>query len=139
MKKEINKKIIWSVAGVIVLVVTFYGGMQYGGNNVRSAINSRGQNGISGQYGGMRGIRNGGGFTIGEILSKDAQSITLKMQDGGSKIIFYTDSTKVSKTIDGTTADLSVGKQVTITGTSNPDGSISAESVQIRPIITSTK
>ncbi len=36
------------------------------------------------------------------------------------------------KTVDGTLADLEVGKQVTVTGDQNPDGSVNAKSVQVR-------
>ncbi|MES2023154.1 MAG: hypothetical protein V4439_00535 [Patescibacteria group bacterium] len=138
-KENKNKKIVGLVlCAVILAVVSFYAGMRYGGNNVQAAINSRGQN--FGQYGGMnggmnggmRGMRSGGGFVNGEILSKDAQSITVKTQDGGSKIVFYTDKTTVMKTVEGAVSDLVVGVKVAIIGVANSDGSVNANSVQIR-------
>ncbi len=76
--------------------------------------------------------RSGGGFTTGEIISKDYQSITVKLPNGGSKIVFLSDSTSISKMTDGTKADLEVGKQITVNGSANSDGSITAQSVQLR-------
>ncbi|MEI8174364.1 MAG: hypothetical protein WCG28_00245 [bacterium] len=140
-----NKKIVFGIVSIIVLVGAFYGGMTYGGNNVRASINSRGQNFAQNQggAGGMRGTRAGGGFIAGKIISKDATSITVQLTtggnettsptQGGSKIIFLSASTNVSKIATGSTSDLIIGTSVSITGTPNTDGSISAQSVQIRP------
>lgn len=142
-----NKKIVFVIVGIIALAGAFYGGMVYGGNNVRASIASRGaafnQNGGSGVMGGRNGGR--GGMVNGKIIAKDATSITVEMralQGGaqgataatgtGSRIIFYTDKTTVAKTVDGTLADLAIGKDVNVIGTPNPDGSVNAQSVQLR-------
>jgi hypothetical protein len=127
-----NKKISFVVVGIIVLVGVFYGGMTYGGNNVRAAIMSRTQ-GAGNFAGRMGGVRNAGGFTVGQIISKDTTSITVSMPAGGSKIIFLDGSTPVTKQASGTLADLVIGTNVSVTGTANTDGSISATAVQIRP------
>ncbi len=153
MQKENSKKIGLVILGVLVLAGTFYAGMSYGGNNVRAAINSRagtfGQNGMMGARSG-KNVGNFGGFTTGQIISKDANSITVQIGNagsnptqnqggpastslGGSKIIFLNSNTKVLKQTTGTLTDLAVGTQVSITGTPNTDGSINADSVQIRP------
>jgi hypothetical protein len=75
----------------------------------------------------------GDGFTGGEVIKKDDTSITLKLQDGGSKIIFYSDATKVMKSSEGSLKDINVGENMTVTGKSNTDGSITADTLQLRP------
>lgn len=142
-----NKKIGLVIGGVVVLAITFYAGMTYGGNNVRASISSRGAafgpNG-AGTTGMMRTNRGGnfGGFTNGQIISKDANSITIQItnggpnatgQQGGSRIVFLDTNTKVTKSVSRTTTDLTVGTEVSVTGVANPDGSVNAQSVQIRP------
>jgi len=136
-----NKKIVLSVVVCLVIAgVSFWGGMTYGNSKSSSSQlanktqNGYGQSGGQRTGGGMRGGVNGGGFVSGEILAKDNTSITVKENNGGSKIIFISPSTKIEKTVDGTSADLIIGKTVTIMGTANSDGSINSTSVQLRPI-----
>src|SRR3989339_12106 len=138
-----NKNTIIGIAAVVVIAVgagSFYAGMKYGqsqrasraGTFTRQFNGNSGPNGAAGADG-QRVRINGGGFTIGEILSKDDKSITVKLADGGSKIVFYSDSTVVSKSATTTMQDLTVGENVMVSGTTNQDGSISAQMVQIRP------
>lgn len=133
-----NNKIVVMVIGAIVLAgASFYGGMAYG----KSSGPTRGELG-NGQFmgrgqlpgGGGMGAGVNGGFTAGEIIAKDDSSITVKMQEGGTKIILMSNSTQVMKAAEGSIADLGVGINVTVTGGTNSDGSITAENVQIRPI-----
>jgi hypothetical protein len=128
-----NKKIIAGaiIGAVIIGGGAFYGGMAY----AKSSTPSRGEF-ASGQF--MRGmggtgtrVINGSGFTAGEIISKDDQSITVKLADGGSKIVFLTEKTPVTKNTSGSFADLSVGEQVVVTGSANQDGSVTAETIQL--------
>ena len=88
------------------------------------------------QNGGGTVVRRGGSganFVTGEILSKDDTSITVKLPDGGSKIVLFSDSTNIAKTDNGSSGDLTVGETVAASGTANSDGSITAQSIQIRP------
>lgn len=143
-----NKLIVVALAvAVVVGGGAFFGGMKYAQSKSPSGQFSRqglsanasdafGQDhggGTGRQFGGQRG----GGFTAGEIISKDDKSLTVKLQDGGSKIIFLSDSTGVTKSAEGTLNDLEIGKNITVTGTANSDGSVTAQSVQVRPNIPS--
>ncbi len=130
------KKNLPIVIVIIVLVAlgSFYGGMKY----QSSKIPSRGQftGGPQGMMFGPGGMNRGGNssmsFISGEILSKDSQSVTVKLNNGGSKIVYYSASTTIGKMATGTAGDLSVGTPVMITGKSGTDGNVTAESIQIR-------
>ncbi len=130
-----KNNIIVIVVGVAIVVGGggFYAGMKYGQSKTASSLTARFQQGGFGQAGRTGGRQNGAGVTAGEILSKDATSITIKMRDGGSKIVFLSEGTQVMKAATGSTSDLMIGAQVTAMGTANPDGSVTAQSVQIRP------
>ncbi|MFZ2187198.1 MAG: hypothetical protein WAV46_01035 [Candidatus Moraniibacteriota bacterium] len=141
---------------IIALVVAaglsggaFYGGRQYEKSAVATAPASvrnfagrqggtslsdpAGQRGM-GQNGGIRrGGANGDGFVTGEVLSKDDQSLTIKTPDGGSTIAYFSAALSVRKAEIGSLSDLASGEQVTVTGKSNPDGSLSADVIQIMP------
>ncbi len=126
-----NKKILMGVGVVVLMGASFWGGMAYAGSATPAA-------GTAGQYAGRTGRtggagRAGGGFAGGTILSKDATGITIKLQNGSTEIVLIGNSTPILKSAAGTTADLTVGTTVSINGTANSDGSVTAQSVQIRP------
>jgi len=56
----------------------------------------RGQNGGTGGRG-FTGAGQSGGRVMGTVLKKDDESIVVSLSDGGSKIIFYSDSTTISR------------------------------------------
>lgn len=133
-----NKKVIGIVVIILVAGLSFWGGMMLAGKNIKAAAASR-QN-LFAQNGGARGgagmrIGAGGGLVSGQILSKDNTSITVQLNNGGSKIVFFSPTTKIEKTVDGSATDVIIGKSVMINGTANPDGSVSATSIQLRPIL----
>lgn len=137
---------VWLVVVVLVGAGSFYGGMKYDQSRTQSAFQNLGnltpaqrqqrlaQFGAgAGANGGRQGRGNFGNGVAGQILSKDANSITVKSQDGSSRIVLYSGSTKVSKSVDGTLDELQQGEQINANGTSNSDGSITAQTIQIRP------
>jgi len=142
------KKILPIIITVVVVIGAgaFYGGMKYGQSKTpdfrnlsseerQQRFSALGGQGAAGEgFQGVRsGNRTGGGFATGEILSKDDQSITIKTQDGGSKIIFYSDTTGIEKFASGSSSDLEIGKTIVVNGTANSDGSVTAQSIQMRP------
>jgi hypothetical protein len=145
-----NKNIIGAI--LITLIVgggAFFAGMKYaeskssgrsyaanaGFGNTANMTPEQRQQRLQ-QVGGRRGTNGqGGGISSGEIIAKDDKSITVKINDGGSKIVFFSDTTKVGQYTDGKTDDLIIGKSVMVNGTANSDGSVTAQMIQIRPEI----
>ncbi|MBI2635179.1 MAG: hypothetical protein HYW79_01390 [Parcubacteria group bacterium] len=142
-----NKQIIAIIAvAAIALGGSFYGGMKYvqskGLSSGRGAaafanLSPEERQARMQQFGvGAGGVRSGtqgGGFVSGEIIASDSKSVTVKLRDGGSKIIFFSDSAEIGKFVTGAVSDLAVGKTVNVMGKTNSDGSITAQSIQIRP------
>lgn len=132
-----KKNFLVIVVGLIIVVGigSFYGGMKYGQNrNGMDKFSPQNFNG--GNFQGNRkngaGAQKGLAFLNGEILSKDDKSVTIKLRDGGSQIIFFTASTTIGKITEGADSDLEVGKQITVNGATGSGGSVVAQSVQIR-------
>jgi hypothetical protein len=127
-----NKNILITV--VIVLLaggISFYGGMKFQqskNTNLRTNNNFQG-----GMRQGGNGQRMGGRATTGEVISSDKNSITVKLQDGSSKIVILSDKTTINKATEGSVNDLSTGTKVMVFGTDNTDGSVTAQNVQINP------
>ena len=131
------------VVAIAVAGTAFYGGMQYQSSKARNLSPDARRQMFQQQGGNVNGrtsgVRQGGnGLTIGEIIAKDDIIITIKLRDGGSKIIFVSDATEVAKSVEGALSDLEIGKAISVGGKQNTDGSITAETVQVRqnsPII----
>lgn len=136
------KKIVAPIIIAVLIIGSgaFYGGMKYAqSKNADGAFRGMNRGGASGTIGGFGGMRGGlgmgagSGLVMGEVLSKDDKSVTLKLRDGGSKIIFFSDSTQIMKTGEGSAKDLVVGQQLSVAGSMNSDGSTNAQMIQIRP------
>lgn len=129
-----NKNTIGIAAVALVIGI----GIGYlGGNTLRPAAPAQNaQGGFAGtRGGGMRGGGAGGGFLSGTVAAKDAASITINTRDGNSRVVLVTPATNVSKSVGGAISDVSVGSSVTVSGTANGDGSLSASLIQLRPAV----
>lgn len=129
--------IISVLAALIVGGVGFFIGMKYQqskpsqfGQQFRTTMAAGANNGSR-----QAGIRNGGGQIVGTILSLDATSMTVKLADGSSKIILLSDTTTFAKEATGSVADIKVGDRIGTFGSVNADGSVTAQTVQINPVM----
>lgn len=127
--------LITAISVAAALGIGFYGGTVYqkqqspmGIRQFGSQTNrqfTQGQN----QQGTMRGFRP----VSGQIIASDDTSITVKMNDGSSKIILLTQTTVINQASKATKEDLKTGTTVAVFGTTNTDGSVTAQSVQLNP------
>lgn len=132
--KNKNKIIaIIVVSFILTVAISFYCGSKYSQSNNGARQGGIRQNGGMTMNPGSRQNNQGGGFINGEIASKDDGTMTVNIKNGGSKVVLFSDKTTVSKSVEGSLSDLSVGGSIMITGTQNQDGSVSAQSIQIRP------
>ncbi|NTV31463.1 hypothetical protein HGA91_05815 [candidate division WWE3 bacterium] len=134
------------IIGIIICLVlcggSFYGGMIYGEHKTSSNIPTRNGFGAnSGQprafpSGGMqRGNGfpggSGGGFINGTVTTTSDGTMTVKTADGSSKIVFTNDKTEVSSSVKAQIGDIKTDASVMVRGTTNSDGSITAQSIQL--------
>lgn len=127
------------IAALLMLGAAFYTG-RLSASSQSSMSGSDQRLGLEGQG---RGIMNGnnrsqggqmvrGNLVNGTIISQDEKSLTLNLAEGGSKIIYLSASTTIAKMTEATMADLSTGQTVTVNGSTNSDGSLSAQMIQLR-------
>lgn len=150
-----SKKIISVfIVAVIACGGGFYGGMMYeqsqGGtadfagpgnfqnmsDEERQGLFAQGGDLPSGNFGSQNGgIRpDQGGLSFGEVISVDETSMVIQLpNDAGTKIVYYSDTTEVSKNTSGSIADVAVGDSVTVMGEGTADGSMTANSIQLAP------
>jgi uncharacterized protein YneF (UPF0154 family) len=136
-----NKNLILIVILLIIVGVGgFFGGLKYGESQalknltperMREIFQQRGLTFQRGQT--LPGQRQGTGFLSGQVISKDEKSLTLKLSDGSTKIVFFSTSTQISKATEGKIDDIEIGKQIIVSGEQNPDGSYTAKTIQLSP------
>lgn len=126
---------------LIGLIAGFGGGYSFKGYEAQKALNSF-RNG-SGSFNGQRmtangiGQRNGNGYmgVDGEIISLDDKSVTIKLSDGSSKTILLSDKTSYSNFQEAKKENLKNGIKIMVSGKTNSDGSITADRVQLNPVV----
>lgn len=135
-----NLKPILPIILILVgLGVGFFAGYQYRNYRLKKTVgtmmngNGTFQRFIGGRNGGQNGGMMGRGGVFGSILSIDDKGITVKLTDGSSKIVLFSDATTYSNTVVATKSDLKTGENVAVFGTTNSDGSMTATNVQINP------
>jgi hypothetical protein len=126
---------------IIVVCTLLVGGVASGGyfyikgNKTDNNAKNTPRNG-SEDFGARRNTESGSpsrsndGMVAGEILSVESGNITLKLSNESTKIVFYSDETKISVYENVAEADLAIGNKVTVVGNTGEDGTITAVSVQ---------
>lgn len=128
-----------AIAAVLVAAVFFGAGYFTAGLFNKPGMPNGGQfmaNGANGQRSNVQRMANRnpmGGFINGELVKKDASSFSVKQRDGSMKLVLITSSTKAMKMAESNLGEFAIGQQVMVTGSSNSDGSLTAQTVQIRP------
>ena len=117
------------IVSLIIAAGLFYGGVMYG-QSVSGSQSSTATSAARTARAGAGGFA-GGSATVGTVVSSDASSITIALKSG-SVVAFYSTSTPIMKTTSGTQSDITAGENITVLGTANSDGSITANSIQLR-------
>jgi hypothetical protein len=133
-----GKNIILQIVVALALITGgFFGGKAYQANKKPSfsGINGNFPTAFGSPPAGVKNGRSAGaeGDNSGSITAKDDKSITIKLSSGSMKTVYYTSSTTVSKQSKATVDDLSTGTNITVMGSSNSDGSVAAQSIQVMP------
>ena len=137
----IDKLRLPTVLLVVGLVVGFTGGYFFKNyQNTKLRENLRGGMGnVNGQRfipnggqenGQNKGMMFGGGIE-GDIISMDEKSVTVKLSDGSTKIILFSDSTIYSNIEISKKTDLKQGIKIAVFGKTNTDGSVTADRIQL--------
>jgi hypothetical protein len=130
-----NPVISAAVIAIVVGVLAFMAGVKYQ-ESKRPSFNGQ----FLGRQGGRQvtgpgGNRSGFRPVVGEIIASDDTSVTVKTQDGSTKIIILSAATEINKAAKGDKGDLSSGSRVMVVGTENSDGSVTAQSIQLNPMM----
>jgi hypothetical protein len=113
------------VGAAVVLALVAFGGGYAVANATSTKPTARTFAGANGQT--------GGGGASGTVASVSAGQMTVTTQAGSSRIVLLTPTTTVTKVTSSAVAvsDIANGSQVTVIGTANPDGSVTATQVVI--------
>ena len=127
------------IAGIILIIaaaaVGFYAGMQYQTGRARNTFAQggtfrqrfAGQFAQNGQNANFQAVR-------GQILSMSNNILTIKLSDGSTKIVVLSGNTTFAQSAKASLSDLKVGDTVNAIGTTNSDGSVTAQDLQINPL-----
>jgi hypothetical protein len=128
------------IATVILLIVfsatSFFVGTKYQQKKTVSRFTQQiGTNRAANNGQQNRGQTAGFRQTIGDIISTDDKSITVKMTDGSSKIVLISDTTSINQSTVAAKTDLKVGAKVAVLGDQNTDGSITGRTINLNPTV----
>jgi pectate lyase len=139
-KAPANRYLRPAVALLVVAVLGFGGGFAVAKATTPAAASARGNGQFgNGQFpgglpGGATGARrNFGGGASGTVAAVSADQLTLTTAAGAQRLVLLTPTTTVTAVTSATKAlsDIAAGATVTIVGSANTDGSVTATQVII--------
>lgn len=138
MKKNI---LLVLIATVFIICSSFYAGVRYE-KNVKIPFESRLTAGLSNirnqSVSAPRALGNRfqrdaeGGNISGKVVSNENNTVTVQLQNGGTKLVIVPLSAVVTKSNVVKISDITNDQYVMVSGKINTDGSITAQSIQIR-------
>lgn len=135
-QKKINLLTAFAII-IASLLIGFYTGRAYQPDKGRQMTGNLNPNGRMAPRAGNMDTGQGNtnakqnGPLSGEITSLDKNSLTVKTQDGSSKIVIYSSSTKVSTVTESKISDLKTGTIITVMGQTATDGTLTALSIAV--------
>lgn len=138
---------VWGlVVAIVVAGASFWGGMTYAQSQRATTAASRfGAAGatFAGRTGAAFAGGGAGGGTIGTIIQIGSGTFTVQLPTStsttvttGTKLVLVDNATQIQALETVPASSLQVGQTVTVAGSSNSDGSITATSVMVRPATT---
>lgn len=134
------KPILPILLTLVGLGVGFFGGIEYKNYQQKKMVrNFTTGTGVQrfNRNGSVAGAETGGmmfrGGLLGSILILDDSSMTVRLTDGSTKLVLFSDSTKYANNQTGVRGDLVQGLNVVVFGTPNSDGSVTATDIQLNP------
>ncbi|MBK4349102.1 DUF5666 domain-containing protein [Lacisediminihabitans changchengi] len=133
-KSTFRRIITPALAAVAALAIGLFGGILISHGTSSSTSQAQGGNfagGVGGAEGGAgRPGGAGGNFTAGTITGIDGDTITLKLTDGSTVKVTSSSDTTVTTSKTSSVSDLAKGDTITVSGTKDSDGNVTATTVR---------
>ncbi len=132
----------WTIVAVAVVFAGagFWGGMTYAANVAPATSKLPGAGGVTFRTRDGSGGGPFGSATIGTVIKTGNGSFNVQLPNStstgattGTKLVLVSASTQVDELQSVPASNVRVGQTVTVAGSANSDGSITASSIMIRP------
>jgi hypothetical protein len=133
--------IVWIIIAVAALAGGFLWGKSVGtSSSTTAARTGAGRFAYGSSTSAFAGRAGLGGSTgagaAGQVLSINADSLTLQLANGNSENVFFSSSTQVIVPTPTSISSVQTGTMVMVVGTTNSDGSVTASTIQLRNVPT---
>ncbi len=121
--------IIWAAVAIVALVAGIFWGRTMAGaasGNSRFGASSSSSRTFAGRNNSSANV------FAGQVSAIDGSSITLQLPNGNSEVVLYASSTPVTEPTNVSIAKIVAGADIMVMGTQNSDGSVTAQSIEIR-------